>query len=235
MVKTGSLNTFFLFLLLFEGIVLHATGIKIRANGSWTNQLPVRHRHHHRGRRSRRRPPDAEPIGEVPDAAAEILRRPPLPSTAHLEAKARPRRRRRPCRRLPPSEEIWYPERRWSELGILSSRSLMLQRLVESLSDDGRFWCCCCLRRYLYCFYSFENIADRFVVLSYNILGVDNAAKHGELYIGVSSENLDWNKRKKLIRDEIRLYNPSILCLQASFMVKACILNHKLSRSDDYS
>lgn len=232
MVKTGFLNTFFLFLLLFEGIVSHATGIKIRANGSMNldkpDPPPPRPP-------TRRRPPDAEPIGEVPDAAAEILRRPPLPSTAHLEAKARPRRRRRPCRRLPPSEEIWYPERRWSELGILSSRSLMLQRLVESLSDDGRFWCCCCLRRYLYCFYSFENIADRFVVLSYNILGVDNAAKHGELYIGVSSENLDWNKRKKLIRDEIRLYNPSILCLQASFMVKACILNHKLIRSDDYS
>lgn len=84
-------------------------------------------------------------------------------------------------------------------------------------------------------FFPFENIADGFVVLSYNILGVDNAAKHGELYIGVPSENLDWNKRKKLIRDEIRLYNPSILCLQASIMVKACILNHKLWRSDDYS
>lgn len=41
MVKTGFINTFFLFLLLFEGIVSHATGIKIRANGSMNLDKPA--------------------------------------------------------------------------------------------------------------------------------------------------------------------------------------------------
>lgn len=58
---------------------------------------------------------------------------------------------------------------------------------------------------------------DKFVVVSYNILGVENALKHPDLYMDVPPEFLEWERRKRLIREEIKLYNASILCFQAGF------------------
>lgn len=52
------------------------------------------------------------------------------------------------------------------------------------------------------------------MVVSYNILGVENASKHPELYYKVPPMFLEWNRRRKLIRKEINRYNASIMCLQ---------------------
>ncbi|MQM19664.1 hypothetical protein Taro_052673 [Colocasia esculenta] len=57
----------------------------------------------------------------------------------------------------------------------------------------------------------FSACRDRFVIVSYNILGVENALKHPDLYKHVEPENLDWNQRKRRIRRELRRYSPSIM------------------------
>ena len=62
----------------------------------------------------------------------------------------------------------------------------------------------------------FIHSADKFVFVSYNILGVENASKHRDLYYKVPRNFLDWNHRKKLICEELTSYNPSILSFQAS-------------------
>ncbi|XP_073052764.1 carbon catabolite repressor protein 4 homolog 5 [Primulina eburnea] len=59
-----------------------------------------------------------------------------------------------------------------------------------------------------------SNYSDKIVLVSYNILGVDNAAKHPELYRDVSPKYLDWEFRKKLLCKEVIGYQPSILCFQ---------------------
>lgn len=62
-------------------------------------------------------------------------------------------------------------------------------------------------------------LAGKFVVVSYNILGVENALKHPDLYDKVPPKFLKWERRKKLIREEMSSYNASILCLQASLII----------------
>lgn len=60
------------------------------------------------------------------------------------------------------------------------------------------------------------NIADRFTIVSYNILGVENASKHLDLYDRIDPQHLSWDTRKKRIHKELTCYNPSILCFQVS-------------------
>lgn len=55
---------------------------------------------------------------------------------------------------------------------------------------------------------------NKIVLVSYNILGVDNAAKHPELYRDVSPKYMDWEFRKNLLCQEVTRYQPSILCFQ---------------------
>ncbi|KAJ8773113.1 hypothetical protein K2173_028290 [Erythroxylum novogranatense] len=55
---------------------------------------------------------------------------------------------------------------------------------------------------------------DKLVVVSYNILGVENASKHQDLYYRVPPKYLEWNRRKKLICEELAHYNAGILCFQ---------------------
>ncbi|ONI09141.1 hypothetical protein PRUPE_5G220800 [Prunus persica] len=64
------------------------------------------------------------------------------------------------------------------------------------------------------CNSSTSTYKDKFVVVSYNILGVENASKHPDLYYKVPPRFLEWGRRKKLIRKEINRYNASIMCLQ---------------------
>ncbi|CAB4281283.1 unnamed protein product [Prunus armeniaca] len=64
------------------------------------------------------------------------------------------------------------------------------------------------------CNSSTSTYKDNFVVVSYNILGVENASKHPDLYYKVPPRFLEWGRRKKLIRKEINRYNASIMCLQ---------------------
>ncbi|KAF8022522.1 hypothetical protein BT93_F0133 [Corymbia citriodora subsp. variegata] len=56
---------------------------------------------------------------------------------------------------------------------------------------------------------------DNVVFVSYNILGVENAMKHQDLYTEVQPRFLKWRRRKKLIRKELNLYNANIVCFQA--------------------
>ncbi|XP_058227143.1 carbon catabolite repressor protein 4 homolog 5 [Rhododendron vialii] len=55
---------------------------------------------------------------------------------------------------------------------------------------------------------------DKVVLVSYNILAVENASKHQDLYSKVPPKYLDWDRRKKLLCEEISRYSASILCLQ---------------------
>ncbi|KQK08678.1 hypothetical protein BRADI_2g43210v3 [Brachypodium distachyon] len=56
--------------------------------------------------------------------------------------------------------------------------------------------------------------AERFKVLSYNILADYLAQEHRDLYENVPSNFMNWNWRKRQILFEIGLWNPDILCLQ---------------------
>lgn len=65
---------------------------------------------------------------------------------------------------------------------------------------------------------------ERIVFVSYNILGVDNAAKHQDLYRHVRPEFLKWRRRKRLITREVKRYRASIICFQASFVEYVMIM-----------
>lgn len=76
----------------------------------------------------------------------------------------------------------------------------------RAIADDKRKW--------VYSTHVVSPNQDRVVFMSYNILGVKNAAAHEDLYRNVSPKCLDWDYRKKLICKEIRDYNPGIMCFQ---------------------
>ncbi|TMW87583.1 hypothetical protein EJD97_019765 [Solanum chilense] len=76
----------------------------------------------------------------------------------------------------------------------------------RQIADDKRKW--------VYSTHDVSPNQDRVIVMSYNILGVKNAAAHEDLYRNVSPKYLDWDYRKKLICKEIRDYNPDIMCFQ---------------------
>lgn len=69
-------------------------------------------------------------------------------------------------------------------------------------------------RQWVWCSRDFSSYKDKVIVLSYNILGVENASNHQDLYFNVSPKLLKWKWRKKLITEEISHYNPEILCFQ---------------------
>ncbi|RAL51881.1 hypothetical protein DM860_010599 [Cuscuta australis] len=69
-------------------------------------------------------------------------------------------------------------------------------------------------RKWVYSSGDFSNYKDRIVIVSYNILGVENAAKHPDSYLNVPQNFLSWSWRKNLIRKEIIGYKPSIICFQ---------------------
>lgn len=50
--------------------------------------------------------------------------------------------------------------------------------------------------------------------MSYNILGDKNAFKHRDLYQNVRYEYMKWNRRKRLICQELIGLNPDIICMQ---------------------
>lgn len=62
----------------------------------------------------------------------------------------------------------------------------------------------------------FVDVSDKLVLVSYNLLGVDNASNHMDLYYNIPPQHLEWSRRKHLICKEISRYNATILCLQAS-------------------
>ncbi|XP_023642900.1 carbon catabolite repressor protein 4 homolog 5 isoform X2 [Capsella rubella] len=81
------------------------------------------------------------------------------------------------------------------------------RRTKERISSSGD-------REWVFSAANFENLKDKVVLVSYNLLGVDNALNHMDLYYNVPPKHLDWSRRKHLICKEISRYNASILCLQ---------------------
>ncbi|KAL7139418.1 hypothetical protein ABFS83_09G049200 [Erythranthe nasuta] len=69
-------------------------------------------------------------------------------------------------------------------------------------------------RKWTYSQHHLSNYKDRVVIVSYNILGVENSTKHPELYRDVPPKYLDWEYRKKILCKEVKGYQPSILCFQ---------------------
>ncbi|KAK7271257.1 hypothetical protein RJT34_27000 [Clitoria ternatea] len=69
-------------------------------------------------------------------------------------------------------------------------------------------------RRWVFSPKDSANFTDNVVIVSYNILGVDNASKHLDLYSNIPRSFLEWDRRKGLILEEINSYNASILCFQ---------------------
>lgn len=69
-------------------------------------------------------------------------------------------------------------------------------------------------RRWNYSTRDFSSYRDRVVIMSYNILGVENASKHPELYSNVLPKYMRWDYRKQLLRKEIKAYEPGIMCFQ---------------------
>lgn len=62
--------------------------------------------------------------------------------------------------------------------------------------------------------YFFVFSAEKFVVVSYNILGVDNASNHSDMYSNVPPKYMKWKRRRRLIRKEVNSYNAGIVCFQ---------------------
>ncbi|XP_020584634.1 carbon catabolite repressor protein 4 homolog 3-like isoform X2 [Phalaenopsis equestris] len=59
-----------------------------------------------------------------------------------------------------------------------------------------------------------ESGEDRFMLISYNILGVNNSMEHPDLYINVPFDAIQWESRKRLVSEDIRRWNADIVCLQ---------------------
>ncbi|KAI4341493.1 hypothetical protein MLD38_026211 [Melastoma candidum] len=55
---------------------------------------------------------------------------------------------------------------------------------------------------------------EKFSLASYNILGDNNAFKHRDMYTNVPMPYLKWNRRKRVICEELIGWNPDIICLQ---------------------
>ncbi|KAH1234192.1 Carbon catabolite repressor protein 4 5 [Glycine max] len=71
-----------------------------------------------------------------------------------------------------------------------------------------------CRRRWVVSSKDSSNCTDKVLVVSYNILGVENASNHPDLYSNIPHSFLEWDRRKRLILEEINNYNASILCFQ---------------------
>lgn len=57
---------------------------------------------------------------------------------------------------------------------------------------------------------------QRFSVASYNILADRNASQHSDLYVNVPSRYIKWDRRKRVISDELLGWDPNIICLQVT-------------------
>lgn len=55
----------------------------------------------------------------------------------------------------------------------------------------------------------------RVLVVSYNILGDDNASNHRDLYAHIPPHFMKWERRKSLICQQLREWSADIICLQA--------------------
>ncbi|KAF5469043.1 hypothetical protein F2P56_013143 [Juglans regia] len=89
-----------------------------------------------------------------------------------------------------------------------SPRKRRKKRVRNSRATEGTY------RKWVSSSCDFSDCKDKLVIVSYNILGVNNASNHPDLYCKVPPEFLEWDQRKILIHEEINNYNASILCFQ---------------------
>ncbi|KAI9084273.1 hypothetical protein K1719_033780 [Acacia pycnantha] len=118
-------------------------------------------------------------------------------------------------RLLPNSEPVTRnPRPNWSlhtsnQFGAFRSSSrVRRKKMARKSSNDVSS------RRWVFSSKDHINYEDKIVVVSYNILGVENALKHPDLYSNIPHRFLEWDRRKLLIREEVFSYNASILCFQ---------------------
>ncbi|XP_057516337.1 carbon catabolite repressor protein 4 homolog 5 isoform X1 [Amaranthus tricolor] len=69
-------------------------------------------------------------------------------------------------------------------------------------------------RKWSYSDYDSSAGGDKLVLVSYNVLGVENASRHPDLYYNVPLKYLNWDHRKLAIYKELAQYDPSIVCFQ---------------------
>ncbi|KAH8942982.1 hypothetical protein BDL97_13G024800 [Sphagnum fallax] len=92
---------------------------------------------------------------------------------------------------------------RWWPLNKEGERFVRLRRS----NDEYRYW--------LYAANPPPSKHERFTIVSYNILAVDNARAHWrELYYHIPSHVMQWNTRKRKLLQELGLWSPDIICLQ---------------------
>ncbi|XP_054787087.1 carbon catabolite repressor protein 4 homolog 5-like isoform X2 [Prosopis cineraria] len=118
-------------------------------------------------------------------------------------------------RLFPKSEPVTRnPGHNWSSCTLnrleafRSSSRVRRKKMARKSIDDVSS------RRWVFSSEDHFNYKDKIVVVSYNILGVENASKHPDLYSNIPHRFLEWDRRKLLIREEIYNYNASILCFQ---------------------
>ncbi|KAH9313541.1 hypothetical protein KI387_022168, partial [Taxus chinensis] len=92
---------------------------------------------------------------------------------------------------------------------ITAAESSLLSRKHKAKSKEGG------CRKWLHSkLHSPEAYQDKFVLVSYNILGDDNATCHSDLYHHIPSNLIDWSSRKRLICQELDMWKPDIMSLQ---------------------
>ncbi|XP_057856227.2 carbon catabolite repressor protein 4 homolog 5 isoform X3 [Cryptomeria japonica] len=59
-----------------------------------------------------------------------------------------------------------------------------------------------------------EAFQDKFLLVSYNILGDENATHHSDLYHHIPSHLMNWSSRRRLICQELDMWKPNVICFQ---------------------
>ncbi|MED6204682.1 Carbon catabolite repressor protein 4 5 [Stylosanthes scabra] len=146
---------------------------------------------------------------EIPNTDYRSKRRTPHrsgPSDAHFK-------RRRLVTKSEASTGSHKPHRlnRFQAISSSSQNRRKKRRIGKSGGGSSRG---ACSRRWTFSSADCSNCDDKVTIVSYNILGVDNASKHLDLYANTPRSFLEWERRKRLIFEEINTYNASVLCFQ---------------------
>ncbi|MED6134877.1 Carbon catabolite repressor protein 4 5, variant 3 [Stylosanthes scabra] len=151
-------------------------------------------------------------------------RLPPLenPNTDYRSKRRRPHRsgpsdanfKRR--RQVPKSENFTgtHEPHRLNRFQAISSSSQNRRKKRRIGKSGGISSRGACSRRWAFSSADCSNCNDKITIVSYNILGVENASNHLDLYANTRRSFLEWERRKRLIFEEINTYNASVLCFQ---------------------
>ncbi|KAB2054749.1 hypothetical protein ES319_A12G275900v1 [Gossypium barbadense] len=104
--------------------------------------------------------------------------------------------------------------RGWNRFHAIRPCSSSSSRVHKRWQKRNNFRSSEASRNWVFSSYDCSDCKDKVVIVSYNILGVENAAKHPDLYLNVPRKFLKWDRRKDLICKEVNHYNADILCFQ---------------------